>query len=67
MSERAFELEPYGVAFDCETCGEEMKPEKGAALMSYPVQYPHGCPNGHTKNLPERYPLVRYRLKGTAP
>jgi hypothetical protein len=62
MSEREFSIEPYGVAFDCETCGEEMKPTSEAvAWLTQPVQFPHECPNGHQTTLPERYPTVRWR------
>lgn len=62
MSERHFDLEPYGVAYDCDECGAEMKPTSDTiAYLSSPMQFPHECQNGHRQSLSTRYPTVRYR------
>lgn len=68
MSERQFPIEPYGVAYDCDECGAEMKPTADAvAYLSMPVQFPHECPNGHRASLSERFPTVRWRHPVIAP
>ena len=61
MSERHFEIEPYGVAYDCDECGAEMKPASMTMTLTNPPQIAHECPTGHITWLTERYPLVRYR------
>ena len=62
MAEREFPIEPYGVAYDCDECGEEMKPTaEKVAWLTHPVQFPHECPNGHRATLTEQYPVVRWR------
>ena len=62
MAEREFQIEPYGVAYDCGECGAEMKPTaEEVAWLTLPVQFPHECPNGQRAALSERYPLIRWR------
>jgi hypothetical protein len=61
MSEREFPIEPHGVAYDCDECGEEMKPASMTMRMTNPPQMAHECPAGHIIWLTERYPTVRWR------
>jgi len=62
MAEREFPIEPYGVAYECDECGEEMKPTaEKVAWLTLPVRFPHECVNGHQAALTEQYPTVRWR------
>lgn len=55
MSEIEVECRLVAYRYTCDECGSEMK-ATGEMLTSYPPQWPHGCENGHTVNLRQRYP-----------
>ena len=62
MSEREFPIEPYGVAYDCDECGAEMKRNHDTPMqMTHPPKVAHQCPQGHIVWLTDNYPNVRYR------
>lgn len=61
MPESEKPVQTVQVNYLCDECGEPMKWD-GRCLTSYPAQYPHGCPNGHTKNFSgATYPRIAYK------
>ena len=54
------EVKTFEERLYCDKCGEEMK-FTGMALCSYPMQYPHQCPNcGHRETTMVQYPYIYY-------
>lgn len=57
MSEREYSVQPVGVEYACDECGEIMK-VMGSALPNGMI--PHVCSNSHMAALPQGYPLIRF-------
>ncbi|MED4377963.1 hypothetical protein P9274_20105 [Schinkia azotoformans] len=64
MPEFTFKVEPYGVDYRCDKCGQGvMSYNDGNIKLECPPKYTHKC-NGcsHEQDFIERYPAIRYRL-----
>jgi len=67
MPEREFEVEPVGIAYVCDSCGqgemasaEDVETDEGSQ-----AGWKHRCLNcGHEETLAESYPTIRFRVKG---
>jgi uncharacterized protein (DUF983 family) len=68
MPEREFEVEPVGIAYVCDSCGQgEMvsaEAETTAAEEARQAGYRHRCTScGQEDTLAESYPTIRFRVK----
>lgn len=62
MSEREFKVEPYGVDYICDDCGNGKMEPNGTMLMCDPPKWQHYCEAcGAMQNLANKYPEIRYR------
>lgn len=62
MAEREYPIQPVGVEYVCDACGQGTVELTGVMLASDPPQWPHKCNHcGHQVNLRDKYPTVRYR------
>jgi predicted RNA-binding Zn-ribbon protein involved in translation (DUF1610 family) len=69
MSERRFEVRPYGVDYICDKCGNGLmmgiEVAGGIALLSSRPKFRHVCSScGHEDFLSHRYPTIRWENLG---